>query len=200
MYCLNCIHFILWYICSDEDPRENYYFDTDDKAYKECFSYCKKCSKGGDSYNHNCDECKNEYTFIMPESDVTIIPSYERVSNSVTVEENSNTKEIKVEVNDATAVVYEDRVVFTVEPEEGYEVENIIIKDENNNKIKYQKLNENKYEFIMPDTNVVITPVYKRIENKDIVNPKTHSIFYAVIIISLALWIGLLISKIKRVN
>ena len=144
---------------------------------------------------------KNEYTFIMPESDVTIIPSYERVSNSVTVEENSNTKEIKVEVNDATAVVYEDRVVFTVEPEEGYEVENIIIKDENNNKIKYQKLNENKYEFIMPDTNVVITPVYKRIENKDIVNPKTHSIFYAVIIISLALWLGLLISKIKkRVN
>ena len=159
-----------------------------------------------DSNNNEIDvqktSNKNEYVFTMPASDVTIMPSYEKVSNSVTIEDNNNTKEIKIEVNDASAVVYEDRVVFTVEPDEGYEVDSIVIKDEEGNDINYQKLNENKYEFIMPDTNVIITPVYKKIEiiTPEIVNPKTHSIFYAVIIISLALWLGLLISKIKRVN
>ena len=145
---------------------------------------------------------KNEYTFIMPNHDVTIIPSYEKVSNSVIVEDNPNTKEIKIEVNDATAVVYEDKVIFTVEPEEGYEVEKIIIKDEDNNTISYRKLNNNKYEFDMPDTDVIITPVYKKIEIPQettiTVNPKTHTIFYTIIIISLLLWLGILISKARK--
>ena len=51
------------YKCKNNLP-ENYYFDNNDNAYKECIYYCKKCSKGGDSYNHNCDECRDEYTFL----------------------------------------------------------------------------------------------------------------------------------------
>ncbi|MBR7042422.1 MAG: hypothetical protein IKI04_02860, partial [Bacilli bacterium] len=72
---------------------------------------------------------ENEYTFIMSESDITIIPSYERVSSSIEVEESDHTKELTIAVNDVSAVVYEDLVVFTVIPEKGYEVDSIDIKD-----------------------------------------------------------------------
>ena len=139
----------------------------------------------------------------MPESDVTIIPSYERVSNAVIIEDNKNTKEFIIEVNDTTAVVYEDTVRFKLEPEDGYEVETIIITDAENNEIEYHSTDkENEYEFTMPDTDVLIKPTYKKIEKPQettiIVNPKTHTIFYTIIVISLLLWLGLLISKVKK--
>ena len=111
----------------------------------------------------------------MPDSDVTIIPSYERVSNSVSVDDNKNTKEFIIEVNDSKAVVYEDTVKFTITPEEGYEVDDIEIKDKDGNIIEYRKTGkENEYEFIMPDTDVLIIPVYKNKElSNNITNPKT---------------------------
>ena len=123
---------------------------------------------------------KNEYSFLMPFSDVTIIPSYERVSNAVIVEDNENTKEIVIEVNDSKAVVYEDVVRFTITPENGYEVETIEIIDKDNNKIEYKKTkNDNEYEFIMPDTDVIIKPKYREIGSKNALgvlkNPNTEN-------------------------
>ena len=114
----------------------------------------------------------------MSASNVTIVPSYERVKNAVSVEENNNTKEIIIEVNDATAVVYEDKVVFKVIPEDGYEIENIEIRDENNNTVEYKKTNNNnEYVFTMPDTDVTIKPIYRKIESINvpdtIKNPNT---------------------------
>ena len=50
-------------ICSDIIP-ENYYFDNNDNIYKPCYQRCKKCSKSGNEINNNCDECKNEFTFL----------------------------------------------------------------------------------------------------------------------------------------
>ena len=109
------------------------------------------------------------YTFVMPASNVTIIPSYEKVKNSVNIDDNSNTKEFIIEVDDSTAIVYEDKVVFRIEPEDGYIVDKIIIKDDNNNVIEYKKTNnKNEYEFIMPDTNVIITPIYRKIESLNV--------------------------------
>ena len=109
---------------------------------------------------------ENEYTFVMPESDITIIPSYERVSNSIEVEENTHTKELIIEVDDVTAVVYEDEVKFTIIPEKGYEVDSIDIKDQDNNSIDYNKTdNDNEYSFIMPPSNVTIKPTYKKVSN-----------------------------------
>ena len=135
-------------------------------------------------------ENMNEYKFIMPASDVTIIPSYERVKNSVNVEDNKNTKEFIIEVNDATAVVYEDTVRFKVEPEDGYEVEKIEITDEEQNNINYRKTNnKNEYEFIMPDTDVVITPTYRKIESINVPdtlkNPNTGTGISIIIIFML---------------
>ena len=143
------------------------------------------------------------YTFTMPASNVTIISSYERVKNAVNVEDNKKTMEIIVEVNDAKAVVYEDKVVFEVIPEDGYVVEEIIIKDKNDNKINYKKLDNNKYEFIMPDTDVIITPKYRKIESLNVPNtlknPNTGTGMYAVIsLIILVLSISLYMVMKKR--
>ena len=144
------------------------------------------------------------YKFIMPSSDVTIIPSYEKVSNGVIVEDNENTKEFVIEVEDAKAVVYEDKVVFTVEPKDGYVLDKIIIKDKNNNKIEYEKISNNKYEFVMPDTDVVITPVYRKIESIDksnnIINPKTVGPIITILILIGLLMVSALVRKKIRLN
>ena len=50
-------------ICSDILP-ENYYLDSNDNVYKECYERCKKCNNFGNETINNCDECKNNYTFI----------------------------------------------------------------------------------------------------------------------------------------
>ncbi len=142
------------------------------------------------------------YTFSMPASDVKIIPSYERVKNSLTIEDNENTKEITIEVNDSKAIVYEDTVKFTITPIDGYEVETIEIKDQENNSIEYRKTaKENEYEFIMPDTNVVITPTYRKIKltniSNTIKNPNT-GIRISIIIIFMLIISTITYITIKR--
>ena len=115
---------------------------------------------------------------MLSANNVTIIPSYEKVSNAINIEDNKNTKEIIIEVENAKAVVYEDKVVFTITPEDGYEIDSIEIIDENNNIIEYRKTSkENEYEFIMPETNVVIKPIYKKIESYVPNNPYTGNRF-----------------------
>ena len=137
----------------------------------------------------------NEYSFIMPALDVTIIPSYERVSNAVDVEDNPHTKAFQIEVNDTRAVVYEDVVRFTINPQEGYVLENIIIKDKNNNIISYRKTNkENEYEFTMPDTDILITPVYRKLENNSSTptNPKTsNKLIWLIVIMGICSILGI---------
>ena len=145
---------------------------------------------------------KNEYTFIMPDTNVTIIPSYEKVKNSVNVEDNKNTKVIVIEVNDSKAVVYEDIVKFHITPEEGYEVDTIEITDSEGNKIECKKTkNENEYEFIMPDSDVLITPIYRKIENSnDMINPQTGNTKIIIFMIILLSLIGFLYSRKKHIN
>lgn len=144
-----------------------------------------------------------KFTFTMPQSDVTIIPSYEKVKNAVNVEDNKNTKEIIIEVNDSQAVVYEDTVRFKVEPEEGYEVDNIDITDEEENKISYRETNtKNEYEFKMPDTDVTIKPQYKKIESNSnsLPNPNTkRQVLFIVVAIMTLIVITCTIKK-KRLN
>ena len=145
------------------------------------------------------------FTFTMPADDVIIKPSYGRVKNAVNIEDNKNTKEFVIEVNDATAVVYEDKVKFKVEPEEGYEVEKIEITDEENNNISYKKTNNiNEYKFTMPDTDVLIKPYYKKIEtnNHSIPNPNTKRqiTFIIISILILSIITVLFVKKKKRLQ
>lgn len=140
---------------------------------------------------------KNEYSFIMPAKDVTIIPSYEKVSNAVNVDNNDHTKEIKIQVNDSTAVVYEDEVIFRVDPEEGYELVKIEITDEEGNQIEYRKTNnENEYSFVMPDVDVTIKPIYKRIDVPNN-NPKTGASLISLVVLMIIFGISIIFVKRK---
>ena len=51
------------YICSDIIP-ENYYYDSQNELYKECYQTCKKCHKPGNDINNNCDQCKQNFIFL----------------------------------------------------------------------------------------------------------------------------------------
>ena len=51
-------------ILTSEKPS-NYYFDKEDNTVKPCYYSCSKCTKGGTSSKHNCDECANHYSFII---------------------------------------------------------------------------------------------------------------------------------------
>ena len=158
-----------------------------------------------DSNGNNIDYIKtkntNEYQFTMPASDVTIIPSYEKVKNNVEIEDNLGTKEITISVNNTNTVIYQDTVKFTIIPQEGYVLEKIIIKDEDDNEIEYFNTNKNnEYQFIMPDKSVVIIPVYRK-EERNIENPKTntHIMIPLVTIITVMLTIcRILRNKINR--
>ena len=172
------------------------------KGYK--VNSIKILDEDNNEINYSKTENTNEYNFTMPASNVTIIPSYEKVANAVNVEDNNNSKEIVIQVNDSKAVVYEDTVRFTIIPEDGYEVESIKITDKNNNKIKYRKTkNKYEYEFTMPDTDVTIKPVYRKIESKNdlntLINPNTGGIFLPIIvfIMIISLVIGIFTYKNK---
>ena len=55
--------FISRNICLNYIP-ENFYLDSNSNIYKECYKTCKKCKKGGDEINNNCDLCINGFVFI----------------------------------------------------------------------------------------------------------------------------------------
>ena len=55
------------YICIDTIP-DNYYYDNNYNAHKECYYKCKRCNKGGNDTFNNCNECKEEYTFLNDSS------------------------------------------------------------------------------------------------------------------------------------
>ena len=61
--CPNDTHEIINKKCLDTIP-ENFYFDSNDNIYKNCYDTCKTCSGSGNETNHNCNECKSNYTFI----------------------------------------------------------------------------------------------------------------------------------------
>ena len=161
-----------------------------------------------DSNNESIIYVKNEntYSFIMPSSDATITPSYEKVSNAVNIEENQNTQEIVIEVNNSNTVTYEDTVKFTVTPKDGYKVDSIEIIDKNNNRIECNKTNnKNEYEFIMPSADVTIKLMYKKIDSINdqdtLKNPKTGDIQYIIILaMVIILASGTLLYSTKKSN
>ena len=49
--------------CREIIPN-NFYLDSSDKIYKECYNSCEKCYGPGNYINHNCIKCKEGYKFI----------------------------------------------------------------------------------------------------------------------------------------
>ena len=49
---------------SESEKESNYYLDVETNTYRKCFSTCATCSKPGNSLNHNCTTCINDYAFM----------------------------------------------------------------------------------------------------------------------------------------
>ena len=56
--------------CFDKTP-ENYYLDINKNVYKKCFETCKYCYGDGNEANNNCEECKENYTFLKENNFIT---------------------------------------------------------------------------------------------------------------------------------
>ncbi|MBR1936121.1 MAG: BspA family leucine-rich repeat surface protein [Bacilli bacterium] len=107
-----------------------------------------------------------------------------KVKRKIKIVEVDETKELTVELLDTENVEYNETVRFRVIPKIGYTVEKIIIKDIKENLIDYKKTNtENEYEFVMPDSDVSIKPVYKELVIK---NPNTGDYFLIIMIMTIS--------------
>lgn len=95
-------------------------------------------------------------TFTMPNSNVKVEASYRRITKSITIS-NSNNGKTTVNVEDLKKVNAGETVKITTIPNDGCEVEEIIVIDEEGNKIALTSDNT----FVMPVKNVIITTIFK---------------------------------------
>jgi hypothetical protein len=73
--CINGYHLIEGWdgMCIRESEKpDNYYYDEEENKYKKCYDTCYKCTKGGDSNNHNCARCASGYYFIYDQPGICI--------------------------------------------------------------------------------------------------------------------------------
>ena len=50
--------------CSKEEPDDNYFYDSGDNIYYQCYSSCTTCIARGSEVYHYCKECAEDYSFI----------------------------------------------------------------------------------------------------------------------------------------
>ena len=72
-----------------------------------------------------------------------------------------------------------DEVTITPEPEEGYEVDKVIVTDKNGNELDITKNDDGTYTFTQPSGRVTITVTYKKIEEPE-PTPSVSDIFIDV--------------------
>ena len=119
-------------------------------------------------------------------------------NNSISIIDNNELLgAIRFNREDFSSYRYGEKVVIKIEPKNGYEIKSIDIFDKLNNKIEFKKISSDEYEFTMPDTDVTIKPIYKKLESinvPDILkNPNTGTGTFIVIsiialIVSLSLY------------
>ncbi len=193
----------------ESSQTENYSVDVDDLSqveYREIVTFrlspivgyelsnVSIIDEDGHEVEYQPTNNSGEYTFVMPNTNISIVPLYSKIKSAIKVEDNSHTKNINIETPDVNAVEYEENVIFHIEPEEGYEVEAVEIKASDGNIIEYQKV-EDGYKFVMPDKETTISITYKEIEvlgNEEDTNPQTFdniTVYYSIMIISLGLLI-----------
>ena len=55
--------------CSREKPGENFFLDSNNNIYYQCYSSCKTCNTRGTNANHNCQQCVDGFSFINTAQD-----------------------------------------------------------------------------------------------------------------------------------
>ena len=98
---------------------------------------------------------ENFYTFTMPDCDVNVSVFFKNALHAITVCETENGT---VKISSSTAIEGQ-RITFTLNPNNYYELDSIVVKTPNNNKILVSGSN-NTYYFIMPDSDVEIKVSY----------------------------------------
>ncbi|MBO5257989.1 MAG: S-layer homology domain-containing protein, partial [Clostridia bacterium] len=108
---------------------------------------------------------KNEdgtYTYEQPDGDVTVEVEFKDSEYEVKVPE---TEEGDVEVDNETPKKG-DKVTITVTPEPGKEVEDVIVKDENGNKLPVTENKDGTYSYEQPAGDVTIEVIFRE-ESRD---------------------------------
>ena len=112
-------------------------------------------------------ELLDDNKFIMPSSEVTITPIFKKLNNKIIVVSKEETEDVKFEIEDITEVEDGTLVKMYITAVLGYEIENLEIVDADKNQIDYTETGTNEYTFIMPDSDVTITPNYRAIPTNE---------------------------------
>jgi len=94
------------------------------------------------------------YTFTMPDENVTAAATFLR--NNLTVSQNAMTNG-SVSISKTSSVVEGETITLTISPDSGYTLNTLTAKDASNNNVTLSG-SGNTRTFIMPDSNVTVTP------------------------------------------
>ncbi len=151
------------------------------------------------------DVNENDFSFVMPGTNVTIIPVFQKVKSVIEYVDDENVGIQFINTEDLNNVSFGTNVIFSVDLSDFYEFEEIEITDENGNIIDYQKNDNGEYSFIMPDSNVNIKPIYKKVDKPveepvvvGIENPNTIDkiiVYVFILLLSFGIFIFLFRNK-----
>lgn len=115
------------------------------------------------------EDINSEVTwFTMPECDVTVVASF---TFNITVKDTED-GEVKID-NDSPGAG--ENVTITVTPDEGKEIAEVIVMDENGNKIAVTDNGNNTYTYLQPDSDVTIEVIFRNIQSPGSVDPSGNS-------------------------
>ena len=99
-------------------------------------------------------------TFTMPNSNVNTVVTYKRITKAITVTNSANGT-TTINADDLKKINAGETVKITTTPNAGYEVGDIVVTDDEGNRITVSP----DGTFIMPKSNVTINTVFKQIGN-----------------------------------
>ncbi|MBR3211038.1 MAG: hypothetical protein IKF71_03765 [Bacilli bacterium] len=120
----------------------------------------------------------NDYSFVMPNKDVTINVSYYSLYK-ITVNTPTGTESWDINIDDLNAVLAGESVVYTVTPKYGYELVSVNVVG-NNSAVSVTKTGDNEYSFTMPYKDVTITPVFAKVKNSVTIVENEHTEDYDI--------------------
>lgn len=115
-----------------------------------------------DDQGNDIDVDYNDNTFTMPNSNVRVEAKYRRITKAITLISSDNGT-TKVNVDNLQKVNAGDTVKITATPNDGYEVNKIIVIDEQGNTITVSS----DGTFTMPTSNVIVTAIYTTVKTNN---------------------------------
>ena len=115
-----------------------------------------KTSPGNETIEATANWKTNKITFVMPNSNVKVTPTFAPDTYDII-----NTTQTGGSLTVASSAKMNSTVTITANPETGYMLKDIVIKDANNNTIKLVKNNFTSFSFTMPlFSKVTVTPIW----------------------------------------